>query len=87
MVQQRPTGSTARFEYRPGQEIFLYSAASRPALGPTQPPSQWVAGPLSPGVKRPGYQADRSPPYSAEVKNGGAIPPIHHVFMAQCLVS
>ena len=30
---------------------------SRPALGPTQPPVQWVPG-LSPGVKRPGSGAD-----------------------------
>jgi hypothetical protein len=41
---------------------------SRPALGPTQPPVQWVPGVLSQGVKaRPGRDADRSPPSSAEV--------------------
>jgi hypothetical protein len=28
------------FYSRQGQEIFLYSTASRPALGPTQPPVQ-----------------------------------------------
>jgi hypothetical protein len=43
---------------------------SRPALGPTQPPVQWVPGVLSPGVKaRPGRDADHSPPSIAEVEN------------------
>jgi hypothetical protein len=32
-----------------GQRIFLLASASRPALGPTQPPIQWVPGVLSPG--------------------------------------
>jgi hypothetical protein len=47
---------------------FLFSTSSRPALGPTQPPIQWVSGVLYPGVKRPGREADHSPPVSAEVK-------------------
>jgi hypothetical protein len=34
-----------------GQRIFLLAPASRLALGPTQPPIQWVLGVLSPGVK------------------------------------
>jgi hypothetical protein len=46
---------------------ILYSV-SRPALGPTQPPIQRVPGALSLGVKRPGSEADHSPPSSAEVK-------------------
>jgi hypothetical protein len=41
---------------------------SRTALGPTQPPMQWVPGALSLGVKRPGREADHSPPSSAEAK-------------------
>jgi hypothetical protein len=50
--------------------IFPLSSVSRPALGPTQPPVQWVSGVLSPGVKaRPGRDADYSPPSSAEVEN------------------
>jgi hypothetical protein len=32
-----------------GAEDFLLAPASRPALGPTQPPIQWVPGVLSPG--------------------------------------
>jgi hypothetical protein len=37
--------------FRSWQEhgIFLFSKTSRPALGPTQPPSQWILGSLSPG--------------------------------------
>ena len=42
---------------------------SRPALGPTQPPVQWVPG-LSWGVKRPGRDVDPSPPSSAMVMKG-----------------
>ena len=42
---------------------------SRPALGPTQPPVQWVPG-LSRGKERPGRDADPSPPSSAVVKKG-----------------
>jgi len=46
-----------------GDEIFR---ASRPALGPTQPPVQWVPG-LSRGKVRLGHAADHSPPSSAAV--------------------
>jgi hypothetical protein len=57
------------FESRRGLGIVLYTTASRPAVGPTQPPIQWVPGALSLGVKRPVREADHSPPSSAEVKN------------------
>jgi hypothetical protein len=40
---------------------------SRPAPGSTQPPVQWVPG-LSRGLRRPGRDADYTPPSSAEVK-------------------
>jgi hypothetical protein len=39
------------------------------ALGPAQPPIQWTPWDLSLGIKRPGREADHSPPSSAEVKN------------------
>jgi hypothetical protein len=49
-----PVGSSQRsgFDSRQGQRIFPLASVSRPALGPTQPPVQWVPGVLSPGVKR-----------------------------------
>jgi hypothetical protein len=48
---------------------FLFTTASRPSLGSTQPPIQWVPGALSWGVKRPESVTDHSPLSSAEVKN------------------
>jgi hypothetical protein len=58
---------------------FLFSTASRPTLGPTQLPIQWVPGALSPGVKQQGRKFDRPPLFSAEVKNSGAIPPLKSI--------
>ena len=43
-----------------------FSHLSRPALGPTQPPVQWISG-LSQGKERPGRGSDPSPPSSAVV--------------------
>jgi hypothetical protein len=61
------------FDSRRRLRIFLFTTSSRPALGPTQPPIQWVPGTLSLGVKWPGFEADHSPPSSAEIKNGSEI--------------
>jgi hypothetical protein len=66
-----PTGWTIGvpgFDSRRGLGIFLFITASRTALGLTQPPIQWVPGALSLGVRRPGHEANHSPPSSAEVK-------------------
>jgi hypothetical protein len=62
-------------------KISLFSTASKPASGPTQPSIQWVLGAFSLGMKQLGREADNSPPSSAKVMNG-AIPPLPHVFMA-----
>jgi len=56
------------FESRQGLGISLFTAASRPVLGLTQPPIQRVSGAFSLGVKRPGSQAEHPPPFTAEVK-------------------
>jgi hypothetical protein len=59
-------GTRVRFPAGPGN----FSLHHRVQTGsePTQSPIQWVPRDLSIGVKRPGYEADHSPPSSAEVK-------------------
>jgi hypothetical protein len=68
------------FESQEELRIFLFTTASRLALGLTQPPIQWAPGVLPLGVKRPGREADYSPPSSADVKNAWnytSTPPIN----------
>jgi hypothetical protein len=60
------------FRYKGSDGIFLFTTSSKPALGLTQPPIQWVPGALTPGIKLSGCEAceaHHSPPSSAEVKN------------------
>jgi hypothetical protein len=60
----RPRGRSSR----PGRvKNFLFFTSSRPALGSFQPIPR-VPGALSRRVKRPGREADHSPPASAEVR-------------------
>jgi hypothetical protein len=71
-----------------GLGILLFTTASRTALRPTQPPIQRVPGALSLRVKRPGREADHSPPSSAEVKHAWSYTSVpQYVFMACCLLS
>jgi hypothetical protein len=56
------------FDFRWGLGIFLFTTAPRTALGPIQPPIQWVPGSLYLRLKRPGRETDHSPPSSAEIK-------------------
>jgi hypothetical protein len=60
----RPRGRNSS----PGRVKNFFLTSSRPALGPTQPPIQWVLGALSPGIKQKWREADHSPPASVEVK-------------------
>jgi len=46
---------------------FSLQATSSETFGYT-PPIQWAPGALSLGLKRPGCEADHSPPSSAEVE-------------------
>jgi hypothetical protein len=66
---------------------FYFSMSSRLALGPAEPPIQWIPGTLSPSVKWQGREADHSPPIGAEVKKTWIYTSASsYVFMAQCLV-
>jgi hypothetical protein len=67
---------------------LYFHQQSRPSVEPTQPPIQWVPGALSPGVKRPGREADRSPPSTAEVKKKWSYTSITpYVPMTWCIIS
>jgi hypothetical protein len=67
--------------------IFLFTTMSRMAVGPTQPPIQWIPGALSLDVKWPRHDVDHSPPSSAKVKNAKhytSTPPIRLHDMVLC---
>jgi hypothetical protein len=89
-VQRWATGWTIGvlgFDSRRGLGICFFITASRTALGPIQPPIQWVPGAFYLGVKRPGRESDHSPPSSAEVKNAWSyISTPQYAFVAWCLV-
>jgi len=61
--------NTSWFEFRHRHESFLFSAMSRPAPGPTQPPIERIPLFLSPEIKWPECEADLSLPHNDEVKN------------------
>jgi hypothetical protein len=50
-------------------KMFPISVSSRPVMGSTQRPLQWVPGALFPVVKRQGRDVDHSPSTTAEAKN------------------
>jgi hypothetical protein len=52
------------FDVGQGQVFFLFATASRPVLGPTQPPIEWVLG-----VKQSGREVHHLSPSNAEVTN------------------
>jgi hypothetical protein len=72
------------FDYRQGQETFLFSVVSRVGVSGAHPAS--YLGALSPVVKR-GGEADYSPLSSAEVRNSEAIPPLPSAFITYGLTT
>jgi hypothetical protein len=58
-----------RDQFQTGKNTIILSKMSRPALRPTQAPTELVLGPLSTAVMQSGHKADHSPLSSAQVKN------------------
>jgi hypothetical protein len=70
IVRRLATGcinKSSNFESQKGQELIL-STSSRPTVGPTQSPIQWIRAVISLRIKRPQSQTDKSPPTNAEFK-------------------
>jgi hypothetical protein len=68
-------GVRVQFPERVRELPLLHNVQAR--SGAHLHPIQWVPGPVSPGIKQQGCEADHSPPSSAKV-NDGAIPPLSH---------
>jgi hypothetical protein len=49
------------------RDVVLFET-STPAVGPTQPPTEWAPGSF-PGIQRPGRTVYHSAPSNAEIKN------------------
>ena len=65
------------FSSRQWQETLIFSIEFRSALGCNSGPLNGYVGLLLRGVKRPGHEADHSPPYSNE-RSYTCTPPILH---------
>jgi hypothetical protein len=63
-----PAGRPRDFGSIPDSDSIVFSIKSKPALGPTRPPIQWIQGAVSREVKLQGREAERSPPINAEIK-------------------
>jgi hypothetical protein len=86
-ITTRLRAGRPRFASRQGLRIFLFTTASRPALGSTQLPIRWVPEVLSAGVKRPVREADHSSISSAEFKNAWSYTyTLQYISMVWCLV-
>jgi hypothetical protein len=74
------------FNSRKGLGFNLFATSSRPILGPTQPPLQYVQAVPTPGVKRQWRETCHSL-LVPRLSMRGSIPPVpQYVFMAWCKV-
>jgi hypothetical protein len=88
-VVTRLRDGRAGFDSRQRQGISSSSPGPERLWGPASLPSNGYCGgggDLSLVVKRPRHEADHSPLSSAQVKNGGVIPPLPYVVVAWCFV-
>jgi hypothetical protein len=60
------------------KELFLLSKTSGPAVGPAQPPVQWLKRASSPLVKRPGLKLTTHLRLAPRSRTSGALSPLHH---------
>jgi hypothetical protein len=72
----------SRFDSLEGRKFFYSPQRSHCPWGPWS--LRLVLGAVSLGVKRPRREADHSSPSSAEVKNGGDIPPLPNTYSWLC---
>jgi hypothetical protein len=73
-VYRRATGWTAGVRFPAGVRNFSVLHSVQSGSGSFSLPFNVYLG-----VKRPGHEADHSPPSNAMAKNGGAIPPLPHM--------
>jgi hypothetical protein len=65
-------------------EFFFFTTVYTLAVGPIQPPIQWVSGVLTSGIKQLGHEANHSLPPIAEVNVWSYTSTSPYVFMEWC---
>jgi hypothetical protein len=65
--------------------MFIFSETSRPALGPTQPPVQWLLGTLLQVLNRPECNAEHSLSLAPRLRMNGAKSPFPLYTIITCV--